>query len=379
MSYITSSRGILKMKKEVHIFSNNIDGKTLNQFYEAMKYDWAIKGALMPDAHLGYDMPIGGVIAVKDHIIPSFVGYDIGCGMCAVKTTAKKEDIYKHAKDIFEGIYQRIPVGFKHREKPYSDVSIDIVDWKATKWFEDMFYETGGLNQIGTLGGGNHFIEIGYDEEDSVWIIVHSGSRNIGHKTASHYMKIERLNQKKKGWRKALDVSSQNGQDYIQDMTFCLNFALENRYSMIKEVQKVINEYSDSSGLFIINRNHNHAEEKDGVWIHRKGATHAEKGMLGVIPGNMRDGAFIVMGLGNPDSLYSSSHGAGRVSSRKEAKKNLKMENFTKEMEGITAKVTEGTLDESRGAYKDIFEVMELQKDLVEVLHHVKPIINVKG
>ena len=129
----------------------------------------------------------------------------------------------------------------------------------------------------------------------------------------------------------------------------------------------------------LINRNHNHAEKKDGLWIHRKGATHAEEGMMGVIPGNMRDGSFIVRGKGNPDSLFSSSHGAGRVMGRKQAKRELNVEDFKAAMQGVTALANESTLDESPLAYKDIFEVMRLQADLVDTIHHITPIVNVKG
>ena len=364
------------MKKKIKIFSNNIDGKTLNQFYECMKYDWTVQGALMPDAHLGYDMPIGGVISTKGVIVPSWVGYDIGCGMCAVTTSLRKDDIKGYEKQIFEEIYRTIPVGFKHRDEP--------LEWNlpdSTEWFKNMFDENNGLCQLGTLGGGNHFIEIGYDDFLRVHIIIHSGSRNVGHKTASHYMKIEKLNPNKKGWRKALDVESENGKNYIKDMNACLDFALENRLIMIIKVNKAISKFVKSEIDYdsLINRNHNHAEEKDGVWIHRKGATHAEYGMMGVIPGNMKDGSFIVYGLGNPDSLYSSSHGAGRIYSRRQAKEELNLNDFKNEMVGITAKVENSTLDESKGAYKDIYQVMEEQKDLVKIINHVHPIINVKG
>ncbi len=365
------------MDKKVKIFSENIDGKTLNQFYESMNHDWVVQGALMPDAHLGYDMPIGGVISTKEVIVPSWVGYDIGCGMCAIKISVDRESIFNFSKEIFNEIYRTIPVGFKHRSE-----SIDwILPKNSTKWFKEMFDENGGLCQLGTLGGGNHFIEIGYDKNNQIWIIIHSGSRNVGHKTASHYMKIEKLNPNKKGWKKALNVESENGINYINDMESCLQFALENRLVMIHKVNEAINKFcrSELDYTSLINRNHNHAEEKGGVWIHRKGATHADAGMLGVIPGNMKDGSFIVKGLGNPESLYSSSHGAGRIYSRRQAKENLNFDDFNEEMIGITAKVTRSTLDESKGAYKDIFQVMKEQKELVKVIHYVKPIINIKG
>ena len=197
-------------------------------------------------------------------------------------------------------------------------------------------------------------------------------------------MKIASGSNKAKEGHFGLDVNSVEGKNYITDMNFCLEFALENRKRIVQKVAGVINRTINMIYYLvkidkIINRNHNHAELKDGLWIHRKGATHAEDGMLGVIPGNMRDGSFIVAGKGNPHSLYSSSHGAGRVLGRKAAQLILNVENFTEQMKGITAKVCDKTLDESPSAYKNIFEVMELQKELVTVIHHIKPIINIKA
>ena len=178
-----------------------------------------------------------------------------------------------------------------------------------------------------------------------------------------------------------MDTNTQAGKDYITDINYALQFALLNRAEMIQRVEKIMKRYAKGHGDWdgLINRNHNHAELKDGLWIHRKGATHAEKDMMGVIPGNMRDGSFIVKGKGNPESLYSSSHGAGRVLGRRAAKETLKMEDFKESMKGIKARVEAATIDESPAAYKNIFEVMDQQKELVDVIHHVKPIINIKG
>ena len=164
-------------------------------------------------------------------------------------------------------------------------------------------------------------------------------------------------------------------------MNFCLEYALENRMRILQKVEHAISKYCSGNILkdSLVNRNHNHAELKDGLWIHRKGATHAEDGMMGVIPGNMKDGSFIVRGKGNQNSLCSSSHGAGRVMSRSKAKTNISMDDFKNSMNGIVAKVDNGTLDESVFAYKNIFEVMENQKDLVDVVNYIKPIINIKG
>ena len=372
----------------------NIEGAALSQFYDAMKQDYVVKGALMPDAHAGYALPIGAVVATEGVIVPSWVGYDIGCGLCAIPTTFDRGYVEANKKAIFDQIYRDVPTGFDHNkaaaewtyEGPVSDfVKSEIIAKGAPG------------KQIGTLGGGNHFIEIGHDEQDRIWIIIHSGSRNVGHKIATHYMKLASGDGKAREGHYGLRVDSPEGQDYINDLAFGLQFALDNRRTMIQRIIKAIWRKVDHRGCqnvadmsLLINRNHNHAEMKmmphDGptrdlrpMWIHRKGATHAEEGMLGVIPGNMRDGSFIVRGKGNPDSLFSSSHGAGRVLSRTKAKETLNMDDFKATMTGIQAKVVNSTLDESPFAYKSIFDVMAMQTELVDVVHHVKPLINIKG
>lgn len=374
------------MKKHKIYGIENIEGAALSQFYDAMKLDCVVQGALMPDAHAGYALPIGAVVATEGMIFPSWVGYDVGCGVCAAPTTFKREDIEANKKAIFDQIYRDVPTGFSHNkttegwdyQRPYSDfVRNEIVRPGSPG------------KQIGTLGGGNHFIEIGHDEMDRIWIVIHSGSRNVGHKIATHYMKLASGDGKAREGHYGIYVDSQAGQNYIYDLAFGLQFALDNRMTMICRIEHAIKHALKQVNAFyhfgnveydlLINRNHNHAELRGDLWIHRKGATHAEEGMMGVIPGNMRDGSFIVQGKGNPDSLYSSSHGAGRVLSRSKAKEILSMEGFKSSMSGIQARVDSGTLDESPMAYKSIFDVMTMQSDLVEVRHHVKPIINIKG
>jgi len=365
----------------VQIYSEYIDGKALSQFYDAMKKDFAVQGALMPDAHVGYSLPIGAVVAADNMVVPAWVGYDIGCGMCAVKTSFNKDDVKENADAIFKSIYDKIPVGFSinSRSRPSSKENINISDLSEEgvkiaefkKWSQT----------LGSLGGGNHFIEIGFDETDAVWIVIHSGSRGVGHGLATHYMKLASKSTRPLEGHYGFEADSENGLAYINDLNWGLNFALENRKEMISRVVLSMQNSCDGYGDWksLINRNHNHAVERDGLWIHRKGATHAEDGMVGVIPGNMRDGSFIVRGKGNKDALYSSSHGAGRVLGRAKAKEVLNIDDFTESMHGIKAMVTDKTLDESPLAYKDIFEVMRLQKDLVDVVHHVKPLINIKG
>lgn len=403
--------------KETKIYAEVLEQPAIEQFEAAMNQPFAVKGALMPDAHAGYSLPIGAVVATKGVVVPAWVGYDLGCGMCALKLEGiDANGIRNNAKDIFNLIYERIPVGFNINKSP-TKYSLDGLTDKGKEIAESKKYQYA----LGSLGGGNHFIEIGVDDGDNVWIVIHSGSRGVGHGIASYYMTVASSNPEKlkkefddnnrhvlkhnpdnyerlrnnyiakkteklrpKEGHYELDVDSQHGKDYIQDLDWCLDYALENRKEMMSRVVNCITECLDISCYEcdfseLINRNHNHAVERDGLWIHRKGATHAEDGMMGVIPGNMRDGSFIVRGKGNPDSLYSSSHGAGRVLGRKQAKRELNVEDFKSEMSGVTALVEEKTLDESPFAYKDIFDVMELQKDLVDVVAHVKPIINIKG
>jgi tRNA-splicing ligase RtcB len=410
--------------KDVVIYGfSEIDEAAKGQLYEAVSQDFVVRGALMPDAHKGYSLPIGGVVACKDVIVPAYVGYDIGCGMCAFQLKGiGVDEVRRNADKIFSMIYRRIPVGKNHHK--------DDQEWHGwtengvSDWFFNNFYERNGLRQLGTLGGGNHFIEIGWDKkgDKSVWIVIHSGSRGIGHNTGTYYMRkaaventdkqryadeFEAKNQdfkehKPDKFEKAkeefiyrrvrarrgndeghhgLRVDSKLGEDYIMDMNVCLEFALKNRMNMGNQIIEILEQVleHDVDVVEVINRNHNHAELKDGLWIHRKGATHAEDGMKGVIPGNMKDGSFIVVGKGNEDGLCSSSHGAGRLFSRTKAKAVLDIHKFKTEMSDITAKVNKSTLDESSGAYKDIHMVMDNQEDLVDVVAHIVPVINIKA
>lgn len=405
------------MKKNIKIYAEILEDEALKQFNNAMKLDCNVQGALMPDAHTGYTLPIGAVIKSKGFVFPSYVGYDIGCGMCAIKLDITKKDI--DLEKLKNDILSKIHIGFERRKEP-KKINLDYS--KCSDILISHIRETAEY-QIGTLGSGNHFIEIGESEKDGkLWIVIHSGSRGLGHKIASHYMELAlfesidtevfkkeflkgkeifkekneagfykaeksyieseiKKEMNKKEGHYCFNIESDNGKNYLTDMEFCLNYALENRKEMITKIYESIFEQKvckiDMNNF--INRNHNHAELKDGFVIHRKGATHAEKNMMGVIPANMKDGSFIVKGLGNKDSMCSSSHGAGRVLSRSQAIKSLKIDDFKKDMYGIVTNHTEKTIDESPKAYKNIFDVMELQKDLVEIIDRSIPILNIKG
>lgn len=379
-------------EKPHKIYAEVVEVAALDQFFGAMKQDYSIQGALMPDTHKGYSLPIGAAVATQDYVLPSWVGYDIGCGMCAMPVPGvAKDDLVANSKAIFDRIYRDIPVGFNiNKEQSEHATHLDPTDLTVEAQAIAENPKKHYLNAIGSLGGGNHFIEIGADENDTVWVVIHSGSRGIGHGIATHYMKLASPNGRASEGHFGFRTDSIEGEAYINDMNWALQYALDNRKEMMARIIKAIavgTGYNNMTAALsmgvdwdnLINKNHNHAVEKDGLWIHRKGATQADEGMMGVIPGNMRDGSFIVRGKGNPDSLYSSSHGAGRVLGRKKAKEVLGMDYFRSSMKGITAMVTEKTLDESPAAYKNIFEVMELQKDLVDVVAHVRPLINIKG
>ena len=372
----------LNVGKPYKIYAEVLEEEALQQFESAMQQDYVVRGALMADAHTGYSLPIGGVVATDGVIVPAWAGYDLGCGMCALRTEFNYKKVLSHRQAIFDAIYKVVPTGFKHNER---DTRWDKANEIEKSAFLEKVFAVNGLKQLGSLGSGNHFIEIGIGKDNKVWIIVHSGSRNIGHTVATHYMKLASGDGKAREGHFGLRADSAEGIEYIKDLNFCLQFALQNRLEMIKRVERVIQvicvdglmEANDYSAL--INRNHNHAELKDGLWIHRKGATHAEEGMLGVIPGNMRDGCFIVRGKGNPESLCSSSHGAGRAMSRKKAREATTMDTFTEQMREVTARVCADTLDESPDSYKNIFNVMDAQKDLIDIVEYVSPVINIKG
>ena len=354
----------------------DIEPEALKQIKDVASLDIVKKLAIMPDVHTGYDLCIGGVALVDGHISPSFVGYDIGCGMCFVNTGIKTEDIFKTKKErkkVADEIYKNIPVGKSIRKKPldYRPFKSASGDKNLDKKVNQKLYHS-----LGTLGSGNHFIEIGENLNGEVCITIHSGSRNIGHSIASYYMKKGRF----------LPVDNYWGQAYIHDMNFALQYALDNRLTMMKQILEILGftekEINKIMKKTLINENHNHAVITEEGVLHRKGATPADEGQLGIIPANMKDGVYITVGLGNKEFLSSASHGAGRVLSRRKAKEMIDIKDFKKimEMADIVANVSESTKDEAPFAYKDINTVINLQKGVVvDVVDVVKPLINIKG
>lgn len=353
--------------------------------------------AVMPDSHQGYGMPIGGVVALRNVVSPNMVGVDIGCGMCAVNTHIKTDKVTEEQlKEILGGIRKVVPVGLAHHKEKQDESLMPNPTNKMLGSVVASEYNN-ALTQIGTLGGGNHFIELQKSDQGELWIMIHSGSRNLGKKVCDTYNELAVELSKK--WYipnvveqdlAYLPVDTEEGQMYIKEMQYCVDFAFANRKLMMDRVKEcvkgVLGDYQPDE---MINIAHNYAglEHHMGknVWVHRKGATRAYKDELGIIPGSMGTKSYIVRGLGNPLSFKSCSHGAGRVMSRSKASQTLTLEEVEKSMEGVVygrwGKDRKGNLDfgEAPQAYKDISTVMSNQADLVEIMVELKPLAVVKG
>jgi len=413
-------------KIPIKLWLDDIEEGALEQAKNLANLPFAFKHvAIMPDAHQGFGMCIGGVVALQGAICPSMVGVDIGCGMCSVKTSLKEID-KETLKKIMGEIRKVIPVGFSHQEKE-QDTSVMP---KVEKWIDEGIFDgaeykdlypvvseqyLSALKQLGTLGSGNHFIEIQKGSDGFIWIMIHSGSRNLGKRVADYYnhraqiMNRRWFSQVPSEWGLAfLPTESDIADDYLREMQYCVDFALTNRKLMMDRVLNVIsnefarrntvyksdeenfNEYKDNNDFLLfsemINIAHNYVKLENhfekNVWVHRKGATLARKDTIGIIPGSQGTKSYIVKGLGNPESFMSCSHGAGRKMSRTAARKDLdlKTEVARMDVQGIIHGLrNQKDLDEASGAYKDIDIVMKNQQDLVEVLVELSPLAVIKG
>lgn len=350
--------------------------------------------ALMPDAHQGYGMPIGGILATQRTVVPNAVGVDIGCGMCIIKSTLKAEDLDKEVlKKIMGKIREQIPVGFNHHKT--EQIGLPEIPEEVKKIKDSIVVQqyNNAKKQLGTLGGGNHFVEIQKGDDGFVYIMVHSGSRNLGLRVAKHYNEIAKeLNEKYYSQVKPstdlafLPLDTQSAKNYLAEMEYCLAFALQSRILMMDRIQNIFNEETGCEFSDFHNIHHNYAafenHFKNNVIIHRKGATRARNGEIGIIPGSQGTCSYIVKGLGNEDSFHSCSHGAGRKMGRNVARRTLSIK---KEIENLDKKGiihairSEKDLDEAPGAYKDIKQVMENQKDLVEIVTKLEPLAVIKG
>jgi tRNA-splicing ligase RtcB len=383
------------MTKKIYDYSIDTDKETLKQFKECYSKDFVTAAALMPDAHVGYAAPIGSVLITKNFVVPAWVGFDIGCGMIAIKIKSGNilEKMNLNKDRIHRLVNMKVPMGLgeyskeKNLSKKTKREFKDLLDKFESKPYNKnvlQFLKSTAIKHLGTLGSGNHFIEIGYDEKtknkNESWLIIHSGSRGVGHRVAKTYMIS--ASGSKTDYEKTcpLDVKSQLGKEYLNILEFGLDYALLNRkeisYKVIESIEEALGEKIKCE--LWANKNHNHAIYERGKFIHRKGATPAKKGERGIIPGNMRDGTYLIEGKGNPKFLNSSSHGAGRALSRGQAKKQITLSQLKKSMEGIKGNLSEKIIDEAPMAYKDIGKVMDAQKSSVKILKKIKPIMNWK-
>ncbi|NLY55222.1 MAG: RtcB family protein [Firmicutes bacterium] len=387
------------------------DPELVRQTENLAKLPFAYKHIVIcPDAHPGFGMPIGGVLAAEGQIVPNAVGVDIGCGMGFVHTNIPARLLTEVttptgtlAQAIVGQIMRAIPVGFDHHRQKQPSRCLD--ELAAAEWLsrspgtllaeiERAYY------QIGTLGGGNHFIELQEDEAGKLAIMVHSGSRNFGYKICNYYNNLaKKLNEKwrspvPKEWQLAhLPVDSEEGQTYINWMTTALNFARENRQQMMAKVKEIVFEmvakhFAEAITVDLeVNAHHNYAalEEHFGkkLWIHRKGAIRARRGEYGIIPGAMGSHSYIVEGLGNPDSFSTCSHGAGRKMGRQEAKRVYRMEEVLKDLKSrgvvLGKNQKSDVAEECVWAYKDIDTVINNELDLIKPIMKLKTIAVVKG
>jgi len=393
-----------KQKVPVKVWSDlaKVESQALDQLKNMSSLPFVFKHvAAMPDVHLGKGATVGSVIATKGAVIPAAVGVDIGCGMMALKLDIEPAKVLDKTKEIRHSIERSIPVGHESN-KTISQSAENWLGWSSWQNLHAIHEHAKGatalqataLSQLGSLGGGNHFIELCTDTQGYIWIMLHSGSRNIGKSLAEIHIN------RAKGEMKKMFISLPDpdlayyveGTDfynqYINDLMWAQSYALANREEMMKRILKDISYALGLNGdpipnHFQVNCHHNYASKEnhygENVLVTRKGAVRARQGDLGIIPGSMGTKSYIVEGLGNAESFHSCSHGAGRRMSRSEAKKRFNLEDLVIQTEGVHCRKDIGVLDEIPGAYKDIDEVMENQKDLVKIIAQLKQFMCIKG
>ncbi|MDG3065479.1 RtcB family protein [Thauera mechernichensis] len=356
--------------------------------------------AAMPDVHLGIGATIGSVIATHRAIIPAAVGVDIGCGMVAARLSLTANDIdEKRLKKVFDQISRDVPVG--RDQHADGRVLVDAVrpfeaGLKALTERHPQLLKAFGkfskwANQMGTLGGGNHFIEVCLDEHEQVWVMLHSGSRGIGNAIATYFIELAR----KDTARHMIDLpdrdlayfaeGSEHFADYVEAVHWAQEYAMANRQAMLDLVLAGLARHLPPFTVTteVVNCHHNYVAREHhygaDVWVTRKGAIRAGQGELGIVPGSMGARSYIVRGKGNVESFCSSAHGAGRRMSRTAATKRFTEADLARQTEGVICRKDKGVVDEIPGAYKDIDEVMANQRDLTEILHRLKQVVCVKG
>jgi tRNA-splicing ligase RtcB len=374
-----------------------VDSGALTQIRNVASLAPTVAVSIMPDVHLGVGACIGSVIAMQDAVAPSLTGVDIGCGMTAIKTHLKRADLSQgQLQATYKQILRSVPVGFNwHKDakgrsiyEEYAD-SMDKYDQEIPKAIRAAEDKSKVECQIGTLGGGNHFIEVSYDADDCIWLLLHSGSRNVGYKIADYYIKLAKKQMPNGLPDKDLAYFTKGDglfEEYWQSMQWAQRYARNNRSVMMAMVFRAVNDQKFSGNDQIISCHHNFAEAEkheeisdSPVIVIRKGAIEAAEGQLGIIPGAMGRDSYIVRGLGNSLALRSAPHGAGRIMSRTQAKKKFTSEELEDTLAGIIARNDNGVLDEICYSYKDINDVMNRSSDLVEPVAKLRQLICIKG
>ena len=392
---------ITKGKVPVKIYTDDIEHQAYQQLLNISQLPFIHSHvAAMPDVHFGKGATVGSVIPCKGAIIPAAVGVDIGCGMNALRLSIKAKDLPDNLRAVRSAIEAAIPVGFDRHKTDKArastvralSVGLDEVLGKHPKILKMMKkpYQT-WVRQLGTLGGGNHFIELCLDENDDVWIMLHSGSRGIGNMIGQYFIRMAQKDMERHIHNlphKDLAYFTEGAEhfnDYVTAVHWAQDYAMENRREMMRLIVDALKKALPKFGVTkeAINCHHNYVSMEnhfgENVFITRKGAIRAGEGDLGIIPGSMGAKSFIVSGKGNPESFCSCSHGAGRQMSRSKAKREFNKEDLESQTEGIECRKDTGVIDEIPGAYKDIDVVMDHQHDLVEIVHTLRQVVCVKG
>ncbi len=395
------ARSILKGKTvDVHLWTqlHEVESSALDQLKNLAALPWAFHHvAVMPDVHFGKGATVGSVVAMKDAVAPAAVGVDIGCGMAAVKTDLRADAVHDRLRQVRHQIERAIPVGFYAHDEPALDrIDDDRLRTRAHALmarFGELSRKVQQLDgkawrQMGTLGGGNHFIELCLDGAGAVWLMLHSGSRNIGKELAEIHINVARKlahNAELPDRDLAVFLAGTDEMAaYRRDLFWAQEYALLNREVMLALYRDVLREFWPEVRFDApIACHHNYVAEEihfgEEVLVTRKGAIRAGRGELGIIPGSMGTKSYIVRGLGDPESFESASHGAGRRMSRGQAKRTFTVEDLAAQTAGVECRKDAGVLDEIPGAYKPIDEVIENQRDLVEIVAELKQILCVKG
>ncbi len=392
---------ISKGRVPVKIYTDEVEPSAYQQLVNLSQLPFIHSHiAAMPDVHCGKGATVGSVIPTKGAIIPAAVGVDIGCGMNAIRLSLKADQLPDNLRGLRSAIERDVPVGFSmHKYDAVPDSTIrSLSNGLSSIWEkhpklvskQKKPYQT-WVRQLATLGGGNHFIELCLDENDDVWVMLHSGSRGVGNAIGQYFIEMARRDMEKVQMNLPdrdlayFKEGTSHFDDYIEAVDWAQNYAMVNRREMMRLVVRVLTKRLPSFKVTkeAINCHHNYVSEEhhfgESVFVTRKGAIRAGEGELGIIPGSMGAKSFIVRGKGNPSSFCSCSHGAGRVMSRGKAKRLFSVDDLEQQTMGVECRIDKSVVDEIPSAYKDIDKVMQHQTDLVDVVHTLKQVICIKG